>query len=246
MTSSPPPTPALHHLESSQSLRILWALEELNALYGTEYKLVRYPRVVPNKALLEVNPLGFSPVLTLPRDPSFPDSKDNRIIKIESRLILNYLLDTYDRDGVFSPAASDDEERDEFFSEFGQNTVNQRIGLVLAFELIPQSIPWWLLPIKLMFWATYLPIVYFFKTSVTPRIFQYLEDALTAEKPWFSGVKLGRADILMAFPVDMAVHRGDLDGLKYPKLKQWHGTIVARPAYQRALNKGGKYDLTFR
>lgn len=238
-----PPTATLHHLESSQSLRILWALEELNERYGTEYDLKVYKRQAKaNPEMLEISPLGFAPILTIPIDPKQPPTKDNRIVKVESRLILDYIVSTYDRDGMWTPSP-EDQERDEFFQEFGQNTMNQRIGFVLAFEVVPQQIPLYLFPIKAFFWLAFKPIGSFFKSTYLPRIFQYCEDALSDDKPWFSGAKMGKADILMTFPMDMARHRGYLDGVKYPRLKKWHDACRSRPAYQRALKKGGRYNL---
>ena len=54
----------VHHLENSRSQRILWLLEEL----GVDYRVKRYDRdrqsgLAPSE-LLEVHPLGKSPVIT--------------------------------------------------------------------------------------------------------------------------------------------------------------------------------------
>lgn len=73
--------------------------------------------------------------------------------------------------------------------------------------------------------------------------YQYMENALSDEKPWFTGVLHGLADINMIFPMDMASQRGYFDGKNYPKLQDWLERIHALPAYKRALEKGGKYDL---
>ncbi|MGO9392942.1 hypothetical protein [Rhodoblastus sp.] len=44
---------------------------------------------------------------------------------------------------------------------------------------------------------------------------------------------------MMSFPVETAAQRAGLGGRV--KLKAWLGAIHARPAYLRALDKGGPY-----
>jgi glutathione S-transferase len=46
----------------------------------------------------------------------------------------------------------------------------------------------------------------------------------------------------MSFPVEASAARGGLDA-GYPKLTNWLERIHARPAYQRALQKGGPYTI---
>jgi len=46
----------------------------------------------------------------------------------------------------------------------------------------------------------------------------------------------------MSFPVEAAAARGVL-GSSHPRLQAFLEHIHARPAYQRALDKGGPYDL---
>lgn len=73
--------------------------------------------------------------------------------------------------------------------------------------------------------------------------FQYMEDALTDEKPWFSGKSKGLADLNMSCPMDMSFQRGYFDGEKFPKVRDWLDRLHNLPAYKRALEKGGKYNF---
>ena len=53
----------VHHLNKSRSHRIIWLLEEL----GVEYTIKKYergPDMLAPKELLDVHPLGKSPVIT--------------------------------------------------------------------------------------------------------------------------------------------------------------------------------------
>ena len=50
------------------------------------------------------------------------------------------------------------------------------------------------------------------------------------------------ADVQMSFPLEAAAARGGLDAAR-PRLMQFLARIHARPAYQRALARGGPYDI---
>jgi len=73
------------------------------------------------------------------------------------------------------------------------------------------------------------------------RLLNFMESELAARE-WFAGADFTAADIQMSFPVEAASVRGGLDE-KRPKLWAWMKKIHARPAYQRALERGGKYEL---
>ena len=62
------------------------------------------------------------------------------------------------------------------------------------------------------------------------------------ESTWFTGENLTAADIQMSFALEAAEVRTDLKS-EYPKLAEFLERIRARPAYQRALEKGGPYKL---
>ena len=68
--------------------------------------------------------------------------------------------------------------------------------------------------------------------------FQFMEDGLKASG-WFVGDTLSGADIMLSFPAEAAVKMGR--AANRPNLTKFVETIHARPAYQRALEKGGPY-----
>ncbi len=63
-----------------------------------------------------------------------------------------------------------------------------------------------------------------------------------AKNTWFLGEQLSAADIQMSFPLEASVARG-IVGNDRPNIKAWVARVHARPAYQRALEKGGDYDF---
>jgi len=64
-----------------------------------------------------------------------------------------------------------------------------------------------------------------------------------ADGPWFVGANFSAADIQMSFPIEAANQRAGLGKDKTPRLLDWLARAHARPAYQRALQRGGKYDF---
>ena len=69
----------------------------------------------------------------------------------------------------------------------------------------------------------------------TKALFSYVEDHLS-EHEWFAGEFSG-ADIAMSFPLEAMHSRGALG----PSSAAWVEKIQARPAYLRALERGGDY-----
>ena len=67
----------------------------------------------------------------------------------------------------------------------------------------------------------------------------YWEGELS-KSPWFAGEAFSAADIMMSFPLEAGASRAPY-GPDKPKLKAFLQTIHARPAYQRALERGGPY-----
>jgi len=79
---------------------------------------------------------------------------------------------------------------------------------------------------------------------VAPQIklhIDYLESELSKNN-WFVSDEFTAADIQMSFPVEAVAAQVGLDATR-PKLKEFLEHIHTRPAYQRALERGGKYEL---
>jgi len=71
------------------------------------------------------------------------------------------------------------------------------------------------------------------------RHLDYMEGEL-AKTTWFAGNEMTAADVQMSFPLEAAASRAGLDRSR-PHLMKFLETIHARPAYRRALDKGGEY-----
>jgi glutathione S-transferase len=59
--------------------------------------------------------------------------------------------------------------------------------------------------------------------------------------PWFAGDDFTIADIQMSFAIEAAIAR--VEGANSPKLTDWLARIKGRPAYRRAIERGGEYSI---
>ncbi|KAF2243409.1 hypothetical protein BU26DRAFT_117292 [Trematosphaeria pertusa] len=234
--------PTLHNLAHSQAFRCLWALEEIKlANPAFQYKLENYARIVgPNPALIKHQRLGKSPIMTLetPDGSPPPTMRIEPGVLTEARLILQFLNSEYGN-RMFDPQSEADARRDAFFQEFAVATVTVKVDFTLLFDIIPQFAPF---PFNWLLGLLTSPIIKYWLSDLEP-IFQLLEDHLSEEKPWFSGEKMGLADMNMTFGMDMAEQRGYFKPEKFPKVSAWMARIRGREAWKRALEKGCGYDL---
>jgi glutathione S-transferase len=65
-------------------------------------------------------------------------------------------------------------------------------------------------------------------------------EAELANAPWFVDDRFSAADVMMSFPLEAASDRAGLNDTR-PRLMDFLARIHARPAYRRALEKGGAY-----
>ncbi len=68
----------------------------------------------------------------------------------------------------------------------------------------------------------------------------YVESVLR-QQPWFAGNDMTAADVMMSFPIEAARARAGLDQRR-PHTIAWLDKVQARPAYRRALERGGPYS----
>ncbi len=202
----------VHHLEHSRSQRILWLLEEIAA----PYEIKRYARnPVTNLAppeLKAVHPLGKSPLL----------EHNGRVIQ-ESGAIVEYICDRFPKANSLVPTrGTDDHVRHLEMMHFAEGSA--------------------MIPILLQLYTSKLGAA---AAPLMPRIteqlgsyFGFLETELRPSG-FFVGDKLTASDIMLSFPAEIAILQGG--GAIYPKLDAFVKSIQARPAYVRALQKGGPY-----
>jgi len=218
----------VHHLNNSRSQRILWLLEEL----GVPYEIKRYQRdpktMLAPPELRAVHPLGKSPVIT-----------DGDVTLAESGAIIEYLAERYGQGRLLPPAGTPERLRCNYWLHYAEGSAMPPLLLKLVFRRVETApAPFFVKPIakgiahKVM------------SSFVDPQLKlhrDYLEGEL-GKSEWFAGNEFSAADIQLSFPLEAFAARGGLDA-SYPRLTAFLQRIHARPAYQRALQKGGEYKL---
>lgn len=216
----------VHHLNNSRSQRVLWLLEELDV----PYEIVRYqrlPSIMAPPELEKVHPLGKSPVIT-----------DGGKTIAESGAILEYIVDTYGN-GRFAPARDTAEWRQYvYWMHYAEGSAMPLLYQKLLFSLVPKRGPWYARPLLRPIFKRMQ------ETLVDPQLERHIafwESELSKSK-WFAGEEITAADIQMSFPLEAAQARAGLDA-RFPNATAWLERIHARPAYNRAVEKGGPYQV---
>jgi len=203
----------VHHLNDSRSQRILWLLEEL----GLPYEIKNYQRDAQTRLappeLKKVHPLGKSPVIT----------DGNRTI-IESAAIIDYLIRRHGR-GRLQPAPETPA-----YDEYVQ-WMHYAEGSAM-------------LPLMLNLYAMRLgeaaaPLMPRIEDEIANHL-GYIDSALKGRQ-FLVGDSLTGADIQMSFVGEVAGAFGKR--AQYPNLDAWTRRLHERPAYKKALERGGAYNL---
>ena len=218
----------LHHLNNSRSQRVLWLLEEL----GLDYEVKRYERdpetMLAPDSLRKVHPLGKSPVVT-----------DEGQTLAESGAILEYLVERYGAGRLVPAAGTPERLRYRYWLHYAEGSAMPPLLLKLVFDRIESA------PMPFIIKPVARAISHKAKSSfIEPQLklhLDYMEGEL-GQAEWFAGNAFTAADIQMSFPLEAAASRGGLDASR-PRLLAFLERIHARPAYQRALEQGGPYDL---
>jgi glutathione S-transferase len=201
----------VHHLNNSRSQRVLWCLEELEL----PYELVKYQRdPVTNLApesLKKIHPLGKSPVI-----------RDGSQVLIESGAILEYIVRIHGKGRLAPSQSSPDWPRYLQLMHYAEGSAMLPVMLKLYLSRLGEAA------------APLAPRV----TSEIENHFGYLDGEL-ASSDWFVCKELTAADINLSFPIQAARLLHGLD--KFPNLARFLDRVHARPAYKRALEKGGPY-----
>ncbi len=216
----------VHHLNNSRSQRVLWLLEEL----GVAYEVKRYERdpqtMLAPKELKAVHPLGKSPVIT---------DVDKTIA--ETGAIVSYIIATYGDGRMIPPVGSAERQRYIFYRHHAEGSAMPPLVMKLVLSEAPKSkqLPFFLRPVARLLFGGVV------KGYVDPQIAGLMAfwNSELEKSRYFAGDEVTGADIVMSFPLEAAATRGQIT----PRIKEYLKDIHARPAYQRALERGGPYAL---
>lgn len=203
----------VHHLNESRSQRILWLLEEL----GLDYEIRKYERDPATRLapaeLKAVHPLGKSPVI----------SDGDRVIH-ESGAIIDYIIRWHGAGRLAPDASTSAHDAYQMWLHYAEGSA--------------------MLPLMLFMYVMRLgeagaPLHARIESEIANHL-GYIDGALEGRE-FLVGDDLTGADIQMSFIPEVAKAFGKLPA--YPNMAAWIERLHARPAWQKALEKGGPYAL---
>ncbi len=215
----------VHHLEKSRSHRVLWLLEELELPYELkEYERDPKTMLAPPE-LRAVHPLGKAPIVT-----------DGDKTLAESGAILEYLVSTYGEGRMIPPAGTPERLRYNHWMHYAEGSAMPPLLLKLTFEQVKAKAPF---PISPIAKAVANRVLGDFVHPQLELHFGWVEQELS-RSTWLAGDELTAADIQMSFPIEAYCARV---GKERPKLGAFLERAHARPAYRRAVERGGPLNI---
>jgi glutathione S-transferase len=215
----------VHHLNNSRSQRVLWLLEELEV----PYEIVHYTRdpktMLAPPELKKIHPLGKSPVIS-----------DGETVVAESGAILEYIVETHGKGRLVPAAGTPAYRRYRYLMHYAEGSLMPFLVLKLVCNRVKTApVPFFIKPVAKRI-ANGVSDKF-----VDPNLREHTAflEAQLGNSEWFAG-ELSVADIQMSYPIESLVARGSDVG---PNLRGFIDRMKARPAYKRALEKGGAYTI---
>ena len=218
----------VHHLNNSRSQRVVWLLEELEL----PYEIVKYERdpatMLAPKSLERIHPLGKSQVI-----------EDDGKIVAESAVILEHIVEKHGVGRMAPAPGTPAHGHYRYFMHYAEGSLMPYLLLKLIFGRIKAKAPFLVRPIAKKIANTVS------KQFVDPNLVRHLTfiDDHLAKHTWFAGDELTAADIQMSFGCEAIVSRAGSMGVSVERVQKLVDTFRERPAYKRALDKGGPYTL---
>lgn len=221
----------LHHLQHSQSFRIVWLLEELNI----PYELKIYPRdPVTGLAPTEykaLHPAGTAPVIS-----------DGDVVLAETNAIVDYILDKYEATPRLRPAKESPERVPYlYWVNAGQGSLMPMLLMVFIInkmtEKSPESIQQ---EVKTLTQSA-------MEGFSIPRIQALLKlmDEHLIEQDYLAGETLTAADIVLSFELQMLKNMPFINlQQSYPHIFNYIQHIESLASFQRAVEKSGDFQST--
>ena len=201
----------VHHLNNSRSQRVLWLLEEL----GLDYEIVKHQRDAETNlappSLEAVHPLGKAPLLV-----------DGDDVVIESAAILEHLVRKYGNGRLRPADGTPDALRYLQLMHYAEGSAMLPLMLALYTGRLGEA-----------------------GAPLQPRIRDEIRrhmgwlDGLLDGREWFVGDEITAADVQLSFVIQAARMLHGLD--EFPNLAGFLERAQQRPAYQKAIQRGGAY-----
>ena len=201
----------LHHLNDSRSQRILWLLEEL----GLPYEIQHHARDPQTRfalpSLKAVHALGKAPAIT-----------DGGLTIAESGAIIDYIIRRHGNGRLQPPVASADYDKYQEWLHYAEGSAIVPLLLKLYVDRLGDAGK---------------PLAPRINSEIANHL-GYIDRAL-AGRPYLMGDAFTGADVQLSFVGEFA----GMQGVRapYANVDAWIKRCQARPAYLKAVEKGGPY-----
>jgi glutathione S-transferase len=203
----------VHHLNFSQSERIIWLLEELELPYEMRvYQRDPVTQFAPDE-LRSVHPLGSAPVLC-----------DGEIVLAESGAIIEYVLARYGNGRLTVPVTSSQYPDYLYWLHYANGSLMTQISLNWIAGMAAKP-------------GSNSPVLSALKERLERHLL-LVEDHLS-RATYFAGTEFTAADIIMHFPFGTMKGFYNVGLDNRPNIKAWLARISDRPRYQRAMKVAG-------
>ncbi len=194
----------LHHAPRTRSVRIVWLLEELDLPYDIE----EHEFAPAPSPFSQTTPTG-----------KFPTLEDDGMVMSESGAIVEYILERYAEGRLQPPLGT--AARGPFLQwiHYAEGTAHPPLGTILWHSIYRKDAD------------EESPVIQAARERAHSTV-AHIEQALT-ENDWVAGAEFTAADIMVTFTLLAARQVGILDE-RYPKIAQYLGRVMQRPAFQKA------------
>lgn len=200
----------VHHLQTSQSERIVWLCEEL----GIDYQLKRYLRDPVTRqapaSIKALHPMGLAPVIT-----------DGSLVLGESAAIAEYLIHRHGEGRLAVPPGDPGYADYLYWFHFANGTLQPTLGRLLALRRLDL--------------AADHPVIAPSRTRLAAAL--HMLEVRLAVQPWLAGVQFTAAEVMSGFSLTTMRMFEPVDLAPYPHILSWLGRIGERPAFRRALER---------
>ena len=161
------------------------------------------------------------------------------MVVAESGAIIEYLVERHGQGRLVPAAGTPERLRYRYWLHFAEGSAMSPLLMKLVFDRIATTkMPFFAKPIARGISSKVL------SSFVTPNLTRQLDfmEGELRRNAWFAGDQFSAADIQMSFPLEAAAQRAGLDASR-PLLMAFLKRIHERPAYRRALERGGPYSF---
>lgn len=200
----------VHHLQVSQSERVVWLCEELGIQY--ELKLYKRSPIFSPPQYLALHPIGAAPVIS-----------DGELTIAESEACVEYIINVHGNGKLTIKPGEKNYGDYLYWLHFSNGTLQPAIGRLMTLrsaKVDPES-----------------NVVFRYDNKLN-QCLEYLDRRLGETKQWLAGEQFTAADVMIVFSLTTMRVFFQFDISKYENVLAYLQRVAKREAYRQAMKKG--------